>query len=358
MRRYRSMTRRSPEPMPPTPGWWHCCPGHGPTVATGKRPGVPVEIHLLPELRAVNIVLQGILGRGVADSNPLTRRPRGSGAPAARYVPVPVELLPQVKTGGSRRRRAGDPEGQRTRARLVTAAGEVFCERGFNEDRMSDIAERARGVAHGTVYVYFETSRMFSAASSPICWRISPDTCAVSRPPTPPAASPRPTGGTRQCLRARPVTAGRSNRSGTSDPLVRRVAVRLPGTARATRRRRYPQVAVQRVGAAEIEAEVAAPALSAMVEATPGTTGTSMSPRSAARLDPAVAACPRADPGRSTSAPALAEPPSPRPATIPPDTTADPITHGETSAYSSPWNTTLSAQPSALRRWSRSTLLR
>ncbi len=47
-------------------------------------------------------------------------------------------------------------KGQRTRARLVTAAGEVFCERGFNETRMSDIAERA-GVAHGTVYVYFES---------------------------------------------------------------------------------------------------------------------------------------------------------------------------------------------------------
>ena len=47
-------------------------------------------------------------------------------------------------------------KGQRTRARLVAAAGEVFCERGFNETRMSDIAERA-GVAHGTVYVYFES---------------------------------------------------------------------------------------------------------------------------------------------------------------------------------------------------------
>ena len=71
------------------------------TPATVRRllpeaAGVPVEIHLLPELRAVNIVLPGILGRGVADSNLLDPQAKGFGEYLrARYVPVPVELLPQ-----------------------------------------------------------------------------------------------------------------------------------------------------------------------------------------------------------------------------------------------------------------------
>lgn len=47
-------------------------------------------------------------------------------------------------------------KGRRTRARLVAAARDVFEERGFNDTRMSDIAERA-GVSHGTVYVYFDS---------------------------------------------------------------------------------------------------------------------------------------------------------------------------------------------------------
>ena len=46
--------------------------------------------------------------------------------------------------------------GRRTRERLVVTAREVFEERGFNDTRMSDIAERA-GVSHGTVYVYFDS---------------------------------------------------------------------------------------------------------------------------------------------------------------------------------------------------------
>ena len=58
--------------------------------------GVPVEIHLLPELRAVNILLPGLLGRGVADSNLLDPQAKGLGEYLrARFVPVPVELLPQ-----------------------------------------------------------------------------------------------------------------------------------------------------------------------------------------------------------------------------------------------------------------------
>jgi AcrR family transcriptional regulator len=46
--------------------------------------------------------------------------------------------------------------GRRTRDRLVAAAREVFEEQGFNDTTMSDVAARA-GVSHGTVYVYFDS---------------------------------------------------------------------------------------------------------------------------------------------------------------------------------------------------------
>jgi AcrR family transcriptional regulator len=46
--------------------------------------------------------------------------------------------------------------GQATRDKLVEAAREVFAERGFAGTRMGDLADAA-GVAHGTVYTYFDT---------------------------------------------------------------------------------------------------------------------------------------------------------------------------------------------------------
>ncbi len=44
--------------------------------------------------------------------------------------------------------------GRRTRDALIGAARGVFEERGFNDTRMSDVAD-ATGVSHGTVYTYF-----------------------------------------------------------------------------------------------------------------------------------------------------------------------------------------------------------
>ncbi len=44
--------------------------------------------------------------------------------------------------------------GRRTRASLLQAAREAFEQRGFDDCRMSDIADVA-GVSHGTVYTYF-----------------------------------------------------------------------------------------------------------------------------------------------------------------------------------------------------------
>jgi AcrR family transcriptional regulator len=47
-------------------------------------------------------------------------------------------------------------KGAETRARLLDAAKDVFCERGFLEARVSDIAERAQ-LSHGSFYHYFES---------------------------------------------------------------------------------------------------------------------------------------------------------------------------------------------------------
>lgn len=47
-------------------------------------------------------------------------------------------------------------KGVETRARLLDAAKDVFCERGFLEARVSDIAERAK-LSHGSFYHYFES---------------------------------------------------------------------------------------------------------------------------------------------------------------------------------------------------------
>lgn len=46
--------------------------------------------------------------------------------------------------------------GSATRSRVIAAAREVFAERGFAATRMGDIAAAA-GVAHGTVYTYFDS---------------------------------------------------------------------------------------------------------------------------------------------------------------------------------------------------------
>ncbi len=52
--------------------------------------------------------------------------------------------------------RALTARGQATRDKLVTGARDVFAERGFAGTRMGDLADAA-GVAHGTVYTYFDT---------------------------------------------------------------------------------------------------------------------------------------------------------------------------------------------------------
>jgi AcrR family transcriptional regulator len=59
--------------------------------------------------------------------------------------------LPPERGAGPR-----SSKGARTRARLLSAAKEIFEENGFLEARISDIAERA-GLSHGSFYTYFDS---------------------------------------------------------------------------------------------------------------------------------------------------------------------------------------------------------
>lgn len=62
----------------------------------------------------------------------------------SRTVDTPQDAVPRSR------------KGERTRARLLEGAKQVFEEAGFLDARVSDIAERA-GVSHGTFYTYFES---------------------------------------------------------------------------------------------------------------------------------------------------------------------------------------------------------
>jgi len=58
-----------------------------------------VDIHDFPNLRAVNIVIHGLLGRGVADSTRVDPQAKGLGEHLrARYVDLPTSLAPGVRS--------------------------------------------------------------------------------------------------------------------------------------------------------------------------------------------------------------------------------------------------------------------
>lgn len=86
-------------------------------------------------------------------------RPDGAGTlsatsakgPARKEKAVSSMPLTGEKPSGPRSRK-----GVETRARLVSAAKEVFEQDGFLDARISDIAERA-GLSHGSFYHYFES---------------------------------------------------------------------------------------------------------------------------------------------------------------------------------------------------------
>ena len=59
--------------------------------------GLGVDIHALPNLRAVNVVLHGVLGRGVAESTRVDPQAKGLGEHLrARLVDIPAALLGSV----------------------------------------------------------------------------------------------------------------------------------------------------------------------------------------------------------------------------------------------------------------------
>lgn len=83
---------------------------------------------------------------------------RGSARPSA-LVPVPAVGPPAGAGDGSTWPPGGSrltARGQRTRASLVRAAGEIFEQDGFVDARITDIARAAR-VATGTFYSYFDS---------------------------------------------------------------------------------------------------------------------------------------------------------------------------------------------------------
>jgi AcrR family transcriptional regulator len=76
--------------------------------------------------------------------------------------------LTTEKPSGPRSRK-----GIETRARLVSAAKEVFEESGFLDARISDIAERA-GLSHGSFYHYFESKEeVFREVAAEVDGRLS-----------------------------------------------------------------------------------------------------------------------------------------------------------------------------------------
>ena len=53
-----------------------------------------IDVHPLPNLRAVNVVIHGLLGRGVAESSRVDPQAKGLGEHLrARFVDVPLDLL-------------------------------------------------------------------------------------------------------------------------------------------------------------------------------------------------------------------------------------------------------------------------
>jgi hypothetical protein len=56
--------------------------------------GLAVDVHPLPNLRAVNVVIHGLLGRGVAETTRVDPQAKGLGEHLrARLVDIPADLL-------------------------------------------------------------------------------------------------------------------------------------------------------------------------------------------------------------------------------------------------------------------------
>jgi hypothetical protein len=61
--------------------------------------GMTVDVHRLPNLRAVNIVIHGLLGRGVSQTSRVDPQAKGLGEHLrARLVDIPTDLLDSAVT--------------------------------------------------------------------------------------------------------------------------------------------------------------------------------------------------------------------------------------------------------------------
>jgi hypothetical protein len=61
-----------------------------------------VDVHALPNLRAVNVVVHGVLGRGVAESSRVDPQAKGFGEHLrSRVVDIPARLLDTPPTNGA-----------------------------------------------------------------------------------------------------------------------------------------------------------------------------------------------------------------------------------------------------------------
>lgn len=155
--------------------------------------------------------------------------------------------------------------GRRTRERIVAAARGVFEERGFNDTRISDIANAA-GVSHGTVYVYFDCKE---AVLAEVIDQVLAEAASYLRVSDIPDAQQRIAEANRRYLQV-------YDRNARLLQVVEQVATADTGFAGLLndfRARHVKRVAetirrLQTDGAAaeDIDPEVAAAALSAMVE--------------------------------------------------------------------------------------------
>lgn len=156
-------------------------------------------------------------------------------------------------------------KGRRTRERILSAARGVFEQRGFSDTRMSDVASAA-AVSHGTVYVYFDSKE---ALLTEIIDGVLEEAAAYLR--TPELADPRA-----RIAEANDRYLRVYDRNARLLQVVEQVATadatfaeRLNGfRARYVRRLADAILGLQDAGrvATDIDAAVAAAALSAMVE--------------------------------------------------------------------------------------------
>ncbi len=153
--------------------------------------------------------------------------------------------LTSEKPSGPRSRK-----GVETRARLVSAAKEVFERDGFLDARISDIAERA-GLSHGSFYHYFESKEeVFREVAAEVDERLSaPLTVSSStrrRPPPPTSGSTRPSASTWRATATKPGSWVSSSRCGVSTHSSTPYAP--SGTAATPRRSPTPFVACNAMG--------------------------------------------------------------------------------------------------------------